>query len=83
MLLLGITLVAIAGFDVVFLHHTAVAARAALPPAQDIVFGSEISFALYLFPLMFGGIGVNIVSHVMVSRLISAEKRFAREHPDG
>jgi len=32
---------------------------------------------------MFGGIGVNIVPHVMVSRLISAEKRFAREHPDG
>lgn len=83
MLLLGITLVAIAGFDVVFLHRTAIVARAALSPAQDIVFGSEISFALYLFPLMFGGIGVNIVSHVMVSRLISAEKRFAREHPDG
>jgi hypothetical protein len=74
-LLLGITLVAIAGFDVIFLHHTAVAARAALSPAQDIVFGSEISFALYLFPLMFGGIGVNIVSHVMVSRLISADQR--------
>ena len=29
--------------------------------ADDAVFVSEVSFALYLFPLMFGGIGVNIM----------------------
>lgn len=81
-LLLGFTLVAIAGFDAFFLRLMATAARASLSLADDMVFGSEVSFALYLFPLMFGGIGVNIISHVLVSHLVSAEKRFAREHPD-
>ena len=80
--LLGFTLVAIAGFDVFFLRHMAAAARETLSLADDMVFGSEISFALYLFPLMFGGIGVNIISHVLVTHLVAAEKRFAREHPD-
>ena len=60
----------------------AAAARETLSLADDMVFGSEISFALYLFPLMFGGIGVNIISHVLVTHLVAAEKRFAREHPD-
>jgi len=44
------------------------------------VFVSEVSFALYLFPLMFGGIGVNMVSHVLVNHLTAAENRFAKEH---
>ncbi len=31
---------------------------------------------------MFGGIGVNLVSHILVSHLVGAERRFAKEHPD-
>ena len=38
--------------------------------------------ALYLFPATFGGIGVNVISHVLVQHLVEAEKRFAREHRD-
>lgn len=81
-LALGFTLVAIAGFDVYFLQHMATLARATRSLADDAVFVSEISFALYLFPLMFGGIGVNVISHVLVSHLIAAERRFAKEHPE-
>ena len=44
------------------------------------VFLSEVSFALYLFPLMFGGIGVNMVSHALVNHPTAAESRFARKH---
>jgi hypothetical protein len=31
---------------------------------------------------MFGGIGVNVISHVLVRHLVEAESRFAVEHPD-
>lgn len=81
-LILGFVLVAIAGFDVYFLRHIAAVARVTPSLADDAVFVSEISFALYLFPLMFGGIGVNLISHILVSHLVGAEKRFSKEHPD-
>ncbi len=81
-LVLGVAMVAIAGFDVYFLRHIAAVARATPSLADDAVYVSEISFALYLFPLMFGGIGVNLISHILVSHLVGAEKRFAKEHPD-
>jgi hypothetical protein len=79
-LVLGFTLVVIAGVDVYLLRHWAALAGTTLSPADDALFVSEVSFALYLFPLMFGGVGVNLISHVLVSHLISAERRFAREH---
>ena len=81
-LVLGFTLVAIAGVDVFFLRHLAAAAKATLSPADDALFVSEISFALYLFPLMFGGIGVNVISHILISHLVGAERRFAKEQQD-
>jgi len=33
-------------------------------------------------PVVFGGIGVNLISHVRLRHLTEAEKRFDREHPD-
>ena len=80
-LLLGFVMIAIAGFDVYFLQHMAVMAKETPSLADDAVFVSEVSFALYLFPLMFGGIGVNLISHILVSHLVGAEKRFSKEHP--
>ncbi|MDB5827116.1 MAG: hypothetical protein JWQ73_1336 [Variovorax sp.] len=81
-LALGLTLVAIAGFDVYFLQHMQTVARTTPSLVDDAVFDSEVSFALYLFPLMFGGIGVNLISHLLISHLVGAERRFAKEHPD-
>lgn len=79
-LLLGLTLVTIAGFDVFVLQTLASASRLTPSLADDAVFFSEISMALYLFPAMFGGIGVNIISHVLLRHLDEAERRFAAEH---
>ena len=81
-LVLGFTLVVIAAVDVYFLRHWAALAQTTQSQADDALFVSEVSFALYLFPLMFGGVGVNMISHILVSHLISAERRFAREHQD-
>ncbi len=75
-LLLGFTLVAIAGLDVYFLQSLTAAAKLTPSLADDAVFISEISLALYLFPAMFGGIGVNVISHILVSHLVTAERRF-------
>ena len=81
-LALGFTLVAIAGIDVYLLRTWAAQAKNTLSPMDDAIFISEVSFALYLFPLMFGGIGVNVISHILVSHLVGAERRFAKDHPD-
>jgi hypothetical protein len=81
-LVLGVTLIVIAGVDIYFLRHMATAAAKTPSLADDALFLSEISFALYLFPLMFGGIGVNLLSHVLISHLVAAERRFDSQHPE-
>lgn len=59
-LALGFALVAIAGLDVYFLQILASEARLTRSLADDAVFVPEVSLALYLIPVMFGGIGVNV-----------------------
>jgi hypothetical protein len=81
-LVLGFSLVVIAGVDVYFLQNLAAAAKLTPSLSDDAVFVSEISLALYLLPAMFGGIGVNVISHILVSHLVKAESRFPDEHPD-
>jgi hypothetical protein len=81
-LFFGIALVVIAGVDVYLLQKLATAARQTTSLADDAIFVSEVSLGLYLLPALFGGIGVNLVSHVLVRHLVEAEKRFEQEHPD-
>ena len=81
-LLLGLSLVAIAGVDVYLLQSLATLAKLTASVADDAIFASEVSLALYLLPAMFGGIGINIVSHVLVSHLNEAETRFKAENRD-
>ena len=52
--------------------------RVKISPAlfDDRMFASEISVALYLLPVIFAGVGVNVISHVLVSHLIGAEKAY-------
>ena len=78
--LFGLVLVLIAGLDVYLLQGLAKLARITPSLADDAVFLSELSIALYIFPVMFGGIGVNLVSHVLLRHLSEAEERFDREH---
>lgn len=79
-LLLGFALVAIAGMDVYFLQILARAAKSTPSLADDAVFVSEVSIALYLLPAMFGGTGVNVISHVLVTHLDDANRQFNHDH---
>lgn len=81
-LMFGFTLVAIAGVDVYLLQSLAAAAKLTASLADDAVFLSEVSLALYLLPAMFGGIGINVISHILVRHLDEAETQFRKEHPD-
>lgn len=79
-LLLGVTMVFISGANVVLLHRLAAMARTSASLLDNQFFSSEITLALYLVPALFAGIGINIISHVIVRHLEDAEKQFEREH---
>jgi hypothetical protein len=81
-LLFGVALVAIAGLDVYLLQRLTSLAKLNPTLVGDSIFVSEVSLALYLLPAMFGGIGINLVSHVLVNHLSDAEKKFKVTHPD-
>lgn len=81
-LLLGLSLVAIAGVDVYLLQSLAAQAKVTSSLVDDAVFASEVSIALYLLPAMFGGLGINVISHLLVSHLVEAETRFKESRDD-
>ena len=79
-LVFGVALVLIAGVDVYLLQSLSSLAKTSPSLADDALFVSELSIALYVLPVVFGGIGVNLISHVLLRHLTEAEKRFEREH---
>lgn len=81
-LLLGVTLVAIAAVNVYFLQRLATLAAITPSLADDVLFVSEVRVALYLLPALFAGIGINLISHVLTTHLTAAERRFSEAHPD-
>jgi hypothetical protein len=81
-LLLGVVLVWIAGLDVYLLQILSLKAKLTPSLADDYLFSSELSMALYLLPLLFGGVGVNLVSHVLTQHLREAEARYDAENPE-
>jgi hypothetical protein len=81
-LVFGIALVLISGVDVYLLQSLSSLAKTSPSLADDALFVSELSIALYVLPVVFGGIGVNLISHVLLRHLTEAEKRFEREHVD-
>ena len=81
-LFFGLALVAIAGIDVYLLRSLQAIARHSAASGSDGLFNSEVSLALYIFPILFGGIGVNLVSHVLISHLLAAERMFDKAHGD-
>lgn len=78
-LLFGVLLVIISGVNVVLLKRLAAMARVSPSLLDNQVFTSEISLALYLLPALFAGIGINIISHVLIAHLGDAEKQFDRD----
>ena len=79
-LVFGVALVLIAGVDVYLLQSLSSLAKTSPSLADDALFVSELSIALYVLPVVFGGIGVNLISHVLLRHLTEAEKRCEREH---
>ncbi len=81
-LLFGVILVVISGANVVLLQRLATMAKLSASTLDNRVFSSEISLALYLLPALFAGIGINIISHIIIVHLGDAERQFEREHSD-
>ena len=78
----GVVLVLMAGVDVYLLQTLKSLAHASPALADDSLFNTYMSTALYVLPAVFGGIGVNLISHVLLRHLAEAEERFDREHTD-
>lgn len=81
-LLFGVILVIISGANVVSLQRLASMAKISASVLDNRVFASDISLALYLVPALFAGIGINIISHIIIVHLGDAERQFEREHND-
>jgi hypothetical protein len=79
-LLLGLALLVVAGIDVYLLQSLMGMAKTTASLVDDAVFLSEVSIALYLLPALLAGVGINLISHVLIRHLGEAEKRFEREH---
>ena len=82
-LTLGFVLVAVSTIDIALLQALADTARHTPSLADDWLFNSEVSTALYAVPILFGGLGVNVISHVLISHLdrVSAGKDRTIETP--
>ena len=74
-LLLGLILAGIAGFDFYLLQALARTARATPSLTDDRIFDSEITVGLYVLPALLAGVGINVISHVLLQHLIDAQKR--------
>jgi len=44
------------------------------------LFSSELLVALYLLPALYAGTGINLISHILVTHLAKAERKFDVEH---
>jgi hypothetical protein len=76
-LAIGLLLVTLAGVDIYLLQALRRDSRQTPSTADDIIFDSEITVGLYVLPALLAGIGVNIVSHVIIQHLSDAQRRFA------
>jgi hypothetical protein len=75
-------LILLSGIDFYLLRSLAELARSSTSLIDDKVFSHELSLALYLLPVVFAGIGVNLISHVLLTHLSRAEKAYDKAHPN-
>ena len=78
-LVLALVLITFSVIDFVLLQKLAEKAKLSSSAFDDRMFVTELSLALYLLPAVFAGIGVNLVSHVVIRHLNLAESRFERD----
>ena len=77
----GLVLIAISGLDVYLLQTLAAESRLTHSLMDNAIFNSEMSLSLYAFPFLFGGVGINMVSDMLVGHLMNAEERYEQQHP--
>jgi hypothetical protein len=77
---LGLALLVISAIDLFLLRHLAGMSERSLSAIHGSFFASEFSVALYVLPLLSAGLGVNVISHVLIRHLMEAETKFDREH---
>lgn len=75
----AVVLIVLAGIDVYLLQALAGISDRTPSVLDDRLFLSSISVALYILPAVFAGIGVNLLSHLLVDHLHRAESRHDRE----
>ncbi len=75
----GCLMILLSGLDVFLFQRLRELARVSVSALDDKIFVSEVSAALYLLPAIFAGIGINIVSSVLINHLTEAETRFDRD----
>lgn len=75
-LLFGVVMVAISAVNVVLLQYLAQMAKETPSLLDNRFFASELSVALYILPAVFAGIGVNVISHILIRHLVDAEKQY-------
>ena len=78
-LVLGLVLAAIAGFDFYLLQALARMAKATPSLVDDRIFVSEITVGLYVLPALLAGVGINLTSHVLIQHLTDAQSRLGRK----
>jgi hypothetical protein len=79
-LFFGFIMVAISSIDFYLLRQLSTLSKFTSSLQDDMFFTSELSVALYILPILFAGIGVNMVSHVLIRHLDDAENRFEKEN---
>lgn len=78
-IIFSISLILIAAVNVLYLKRLESMSKISPSLVDDQVFASEITIALYIFPAVFAGLGINMVSHILISHLSEAEKRLNSE----
>jgi len=74
----GLLLLVISGIDVTLLKMLAELAKKTTSEFDDKLFLSELSITLYLLPALFAGVGINLISHVLINHLTQAETNFKK-----
>jgi hypothetical protein len=76
----GVGLLILSGTAIFLLQRLAVLAKLSPALYDDWIFTSEVSVALYLLPAVLGGIGINMISHILISHVLDAERKYDRDH---
>lgn len=80
-LILGLSLLVISGVDLFLLQRLQTMSKLSPSLLDDVVFNSEVTIGFYLLPALFAGIGINVISNVLIRHLDQAQETFRRQHP--